>query len=486
MTVRAISAVLVTLWLAACAKDDLEGVAQPTNVPLECTDDAGCAGTVQGRICDDALGEWVTGALVSITVGPRAYATNTSASGMFSLHDVPAGEHTVVVERGAFSAEYPVTVKAERISFVGSASCGTDYGWPFEHEVGEMCAVVPAESEKVLDLMFLVDTTGSMGSVIGSLQDQMVGMMNQIAAITVNSRFAVSHYEDFNDPSYGSYSSDRAYHLKQAMTDNTAAVRTAIMALTDAYGMPIGSGGDTPESSIEALYQAATGEGFTSQGIPASNAGWRPGAFKVIVLVTDADFRDPDDGDWAPSGAHGEAATIIALKGRGIRVVGIGARYGYPYPEFEQRPIALATGAISPEGVDGNGDGDFTDDGEIVPGGPLVFVTNSYGDPIGLGSDDMGEAIVVGIENVVSVTNVTVRLEGDDAELLTVVSSPESYEDVAPGDEVCFDITLEGEIEEEQDAEELSVEVQIVADGYTVLASDTVTFTPEPPSPGYD
>src|SRR5690606_18930208 len=55
-------------------------------------------------------GYWLAGARVAIEVGADVYETFTNSAGYFALSDVPAGQRTLKVSKGSFSAEQTVTV----------------------------------------------------------------------------------------------------------------------------------------------------------------------------------------------------------------------------------------------------------------------------------------------------------------------------------------------------------------------------------------
>jgi hypothetical protein len=156
------------------------------------------------------------------------------------------------------------------------------------------------------DVFFLFDTTGSMGGDIATVQAKLADIIAAVGAQSVNPQYGVAKYEDFPFSPWG-LESNVAYELLQAMTSNTTAVTTAINSLSTFPG----SGGDTPESGYEGLYQALTGAGhdlpnpdgsapdgdFADPGeiAPGQDAGFRPEASKVIMLVGDAAFHLPGD-----------------------------------------------------------------------------------------------------------------------------------------------------------------------------------------------
>lgn len=212
-----------------------------------------------------------------------------------------------------------------------------------------------------LDVHFSIDTTGSFGDEIDTLQSDLRNVIVPALEARVDDvAFGVSRFEDFPIIPFGA-ATDRPFELLTAMTRRRSEVLTAVARLDQ----PLGNGGDTPESGFEALYQIATGEGLSSRGttwIPeysgsgAGGVGFREGAIRAVVHVTDAPSHVPDS-YGASLGTHGFADATEAIREVGARVLGI-ASHPSARPDLER--IALATGALidpidggCPHGVDG-------------------------------------------------------------------------------------------------------------------------------------
>jgi hypothetical protein len=151
---------------------------------------------------------------------------------------------------------------------------------------------------KMLDLVFCIDTTGSMSDDINAVKTA----ANQITSAIVtkvpdNYRIAVVAYKDFNQTPYGD-GADYPYRTVLGFTTNTSEVVTAINSLTAS------GGGDTPESVYTALMEcidhnslAARLSGGLYGTSPASlgPGAWRPGnVMRVIILMGDAQPHDPE------------------------------------------------------------------------------------------------------------------------------------------------------------------------------------------------
>ncbi len=205
-----------------------------------------------------------------------------------------------------------------------------------------------------LDVFFLVDTTGSMGPVIAGLRRDLQQIVNDLAAARIAAQFGVAEFKDYPVAPYGS-SADVPYRLLRQVGPVDGGLSNAIEALQ------AGGGGDIPESAFTGLYQAATGLGDGTVVSAGQDAGFRPGALRVIVTVTDARFHA--ESDYPGPGLE---ETVAALRRRGVRQVGLSVGGG---GRSDLEDVAVATRAFAPaDGLDCDGDGDDDLDG----GAPLV------------------------------------------------------------------------------------------------------------------
>jgi len=201
------------------------------------------------------------------------------------------------------------------------------------------------------DVVFGMDTTGSMGGEISNLKSSLVTLINAIRADIPDTGFGVVGYDDFPVSPYGSAGSgDTAFYLNhRVMTTNTAPGLASVEAAVNAYATHFGS--DGPESGWEMLYQIATGAGRSGGGLPASanvapfdaatahpvppamtdeligeigGVGFRAGSLPIIVWITDANSHNTIGGsvDYSFDAATDETA-IAALLSRRARVIGV-------------------------------------------------------------------------------------------------------------------------------------------------------------------
>jgi len=151
-----------------------------------------------------------------------------------------------------------------------------------------------------VDILFLADTTGSMGPAIANVKSNASTILGNVRAAQPDSQFGAANYRDFNctDPF--------AYQLNQSITANTADAINGINAWT------IGNGCDTPEAQINALYTLATD--------PAT--GFRPDSTRIVVWFGDSNGHDP-------SGGHTLGDAIAALVAAHIMVIAIPVNSGF-------------------------------------------------------------------------------------------------------------------------------------------------------------
>lgn len=162
------------------------------------------------------------------------------------------------------------------------------------------------------DIVFLADTTGSMGTAIGNVKTNAASVMQQVKNAQPNAQFAVASYKDkeftcgdgLPDPVDDPY----MFKLEQSLTADAAAVQTAINTWSASGGC------DEPEAQLNALYRL--GIGNTSDDVGAASVGYREGSSRVIAWFGDAPGHDP-------SNLHSLQAAIDALKAKSIRVVAV-------------------------------------------------------------------------------------------------------------------------------------------------------------------
>ena len=92
---------------------------------------------------------------------------------------------------------------------------------------------------------------GTLDDVKNSFGD----IADEAAELIPDLTFGVISFDDYNFGTMGA-GADKPYHPRQQQTTDLALVQTAL------DGLYAGGGWDWPESTVEALYQAATGAGY--------------------------------------------------------------------------------------------------------------------------------------------------------------------------------------------------------------------------------
>ncbi len=210
----------------------------------------------------DGVGQPIPGALVQITANGEsvtALRTHSNGSVLFfpRLYDLPAGNYLATAVHGEQTVSLPL-----------STGGGDTWQLLFEEERAAATAVP-------LDILFLIDATGSMDDEIRQLKDNMVAIAMQINALPSQPdvRFGFVTYRDRTDD------------LLLNVHPFTAELETFVAALADieAYG-----GGDYPEDLHAGLFSAIRA------------LDWRQeGSVSLIFLIADApphlDYPDQDD-----------------------------------------------------------------------------------------------------------------------------------------------------------------------------------------------
>jgi hypothetical protein len=258
---------------------------------------------------------------------------------------------------------------------------------PFIDPVNKTITVKPGEVKDVdvtfgmppaatpLDVYFLMDTTGSMGNAInglrkdvGSIADRMRKELGQSVC------FGVGDFKDFNPTAPTEVF--RTHQKVVCETDpNLPKVKAGLGKL-----QANGGGTTRAEAQTIALTQAVTGTGQLNPFVAADqDAEFRPEAFKIIVLITDAEFNQG-------AGYPTKEAAIETLHVAGVRVVGVQVMTDNTQPEIARADLdqlARGTDTLAPAGgVDCDGDGK-RGQYDLTEGEPLVCQTSGSEPNIG-------------------------------------------------------------------------------------------------------
>ncbi|RYX89004.1 MAG: VWA domain-containing protein, partial [Comamonadaceae bacterium] len=171
----------------------------------------------------------------------------------------------------------------------------------------------PAALRAQLDLVFLIDATGSMADEIGKLKATLHTIATEVAQLPSRPDlcFGLVAYRD---------RTDQFLLRSHDFTNNLGAFQGVLDALQAA------GGGDYPEAMSEALNETV------------HNLSWRgDGTTRMVFLLADApphlDYGGPQYDD-----------DMMAALGKGIRIFGVGASGLDKQGEYIQRQIAQYTG----------------------------------------------------------------------------------------------------------------------------------------------
>jgi hypothetical protein len=216
----------------------------------------------------------------------------------------------------------------------GDKAVTVDFGQDAGREHRVTIPVRRAEGRAKLDVLFLIDTTGSMGDEIDRLKESVRSVAERISGLPGNSdlRLGMTVYRDRGD-------------LFVTRTfDFTSSVDVFKTALAEVRA---GGGGDTPEDLNAGLHQAVT------------SPSWRgDDTVKLMFLIADApphlDYQDGPD----------YADDVRAAARRGIKIMPIASSGLDDQGEYVFRQLAQITMArftFLTYGADGASPGDQTD-----------------------------------------------------------------------------------------------------------------------------
>lgn len=243
------------------------------------------------------------------------------------------------------------------------------------------------------DIVFVLDVTGSMQKQIDGLKEGIGTFSRDLFEAKVDARFACLAFRDLTE-------NERSQLLKfqgETFTSNAVTFRDEVAKLRAA------GGGDPPESSFEAISEAA--------GIP----DWRKSAVRTLILITDAPPKS------VVNQGQSKAVTIQSLRDNKIDFLHLVVRP-------DEQPIYLEI----QEGAIGNEDRGQMDRGKVFDLGVVAR------DPVAMTNrllPEMTKAIVAAAESKRPDTKPELAPPPPKPELPVVkgVQSSEKYEKSSSG-----------------------------------------------------
>jgi hypothetical protein len=254
---------------------------------------------------------------------------------------------------------------------------------PFEGDAVERDLVFGTTLRKA-DVFFMMDGTGSMAGERNRLVSSLATIVAQLTTTISDVGVGFGGFAGFGGEAGGDCTSiggimscadgpegDEPFRLDQVITTDLATMQAGAMRLHADYG------GANWASSNEALYLAATGEGFTPWLGPQNCTSvpdevgrrygypcFRPGALPIMVVLTDTSSKngpmtsgsgvyDPSDFTMSARGPHTYAESLGALRNIGARVIGVisGDEIGSPSSYAQFRQWATDTGTVDSGGA---------------------------------------------------------------------------------------------------------------------------------------
>lgn len=165
----------------------------------------------------------------------------------------------------------------------------------------------PQKAKGVVDIVFLLDATGSMGPCIDALKENIGIFVDSLSAGNENGvapvkdwRAKVVGFRDFEESSPPPF-------VDNSFVRDAASLRQQLSTLTAE------AGGDTPESLLDAIFKVAS-MGQTEKDAQSDDpAKWRyrSSAARVVVVFTDATFKEPMTISEANGGGLDDVSNIV-------------------------------------------------------------------------------------------------------------------------------------------------------------------------------
>jgi hypothetical protein len=165
-----------------------------------------------------------------------------------------------------------------------------------------------AKVKGVVDLVMLIDCSGSMQDCIDAIKQSIAAFVQQMSAADANGGSPV---RDWRMKICGYR--DHPHDGESWFVDNPFVADLAgVQAQLNAPALRATGGGDEPESLLDALFKVASMEQTGPQDAPSPERWRQRGtATRVVVFFTDASFKDPMTIPEAAGGSIGDVVNKI-------------------------------------------------------------------------------------------------------------------------------------------------------------------------------
>ena len=195
----------------------------------------------------------------------------------------------------------------------GDAAVTAEAGAP----VGQSAPAAPssapqtrAKTKGVADVVFLIDVSGSMAPIIDALRTNIEAFVDSLSTGDANNAAPV---RDWRGKVVGYRDIEAADAEGVAWIEDNPFVRDTAALKTQLAALRAQGGGDEPESLLDALYKVASMEA-TPKGAQSEDANkwrYRSDAARVVVVFTDASFKETMSLPEAKGGALQDVANIV-------------------------------------------------------------------------------------------------------------------------------------------------------------------------------
>jgi uncharacterized protein YegL len=161
------------------------------------------------------------------------------------------------------------------------------------------------KAKGIVDIVFLMDVTGSMQTCIDSLKENIASFIDFLTTKDANNSCPVKDWRA-KAVGYRDYKYDKQPFVDHPFVRDPAVLRTQLSKLT------ADGGEDEPESALDAIYKVST-MGQTEKGANEDPFKWRyrSSAARVVILFTDASFHETMDLPEAVGGGIQDVFNVI-------------------------------------------------------------------------------------------------------------------------------------------------------------------------------
>jgi hypothetical protein len=167
-----------------------------------------------------------------------------------------------------------------------------------------------AKTKGVADIVFLIDVSGSMAPVIDALRANIETFIDSLSRGDANNAPAV---KDWRGKVVGYRDIESAETEGLPWIEDNPFVRDAVALKAQLAALRANGGGDEPESLLDALYTIATMEASPkgAQGEEPTRWRYRSEAARVVVVFTDASFKETMSVPAAKGGSLQDVANVV-------------------------------------------------------------------------------------------------------------------------------------------------------------------------------